>query len=88
MGPTPSSFWRWAALQRSVHGMTCNRWPAPCALQAPCPNCSTENTVYFGDILTIQGNRKENTVPCSNCKAQLTFNANTREVVAADEAAA
>ena len=80
---------RWAAVAPRVHSVTCSRChaavPAP---QAPCPNCSTENTVYFGDILTIQGNRKESTVPCSNCKTQLTFNALSREVVVADEAAA
>ncbi|PRW05866.1 PGR5 chloroplastic [Chlorella sorokiniana] len=57
-------------------------------LKAPCPNCNTENTVYFGDILTIQGNRKENTVPCSNCKTQLRFDARTREVDVVEEAQA
>lgn len=30
------------------------------------------------------GNRKETTVSCSECKMNLTFDANTREVVAAE----
>lgn len=34
------------------------------------------------------GNRKENTVPCSNCKTQLRFDAQTREVEVAEEAKA
>lgn len=29
--------------------------PAVSFAQAPCPNCGTESTVYFGDILTIPG---------------------------------
>lgn len=49
-------------------------------LKAPCPNCNTENTTYFGDILTVTGNRDKNTVDCPGCKAKLTFDALEREV--------
>ncbi|PSC69824.1 PGR5 1A [Micractinium conductrix] len=50
-------------------------------LKAPCPSCGTENTTYFGDILTVAGNRKKNVIACSNCKAQMKFDADRREVV-------
>lgn len=50
-------------------------------LKASCPNCGTENTTYFGDILTVPGPRKKSVVPCSNCKVQLEFNEEQREVV-------
>lgn len=46
-----------------------------------CPNCSTENTTYFGDILTVAGARDETTVPCKECKSQLQFKANDRMLV-------
>lgn len=49
-------------------------------LKAPCPNCGAENTTYFGDILTVAGNRNRNTVECPSCKSKLTFDALTREV--------
>ena len=29
--------------------------PPPFRTQAPCPSCGTENTTYFGDILTVAG---------------------------------
>lgn len=38
--------------------------------------------------LPTAGNRKENTVPCSNCKTQLRFDAQTREVEVVEEAKA
>jgi len=31
-------------------------------LKGPCPNCNTENFTYFGDILTVPGNRGTNAV--------------------------
>lgn len=57
-------------------------------LKAPCPSCGTVNTTYFGDILTVAGNRKTSTIPCSNCKAPMEFNAELREVVGGEVPAA
>ena len=54
-------------------------------LQATCPNCGTEATTYFGDILSITGNRKKNTIQCTQCKANLSFDAVRREVEVVDE---
>jgi hypothetical protein len=54
-------------------------------LKAPCPSCGTDNIAYFGDIFTVSGNREVNTVECSNCKSKLSFNAETRQVVVAEE---
>lgn len=34
----------------------------------PCPNCSYENRVYFGDILGVEGFNKVAEVKCPNCK--------------------
>jgi hypothetical protein len=34
----------------------------------PCPNCSFENRVYFGDILGVEGFDKVAEVKCPNCK--------------------
>lgn len=53
-------------------------------LKARCPSCDTENFTYFGDILTVSGNREKNTIECSNCKAKLVFDADNREVVVAE----
>lgn len=51
-------------------------------LRATCPNCGTESTTYFGDILTVSGNRKTNEVKCANpeCKSTLTFDNTKRSV--------
>jgi hypothetical protein len=57
-------------------------------LRADCPSCGTENMTFFGDILTVAGNRDKNTIECSNCKAKLAFNASSREVVVESEPAA
>ncbi|KAL6777039.1 PGRL1 [Auxenochlorella protothecoides x Auxenochlorella symbiontica] len=50
-------------------------------LVAPCPNCGTTTTTYFGDILTVPGNRKQNDVQCRECKSNITFNAEKRQAV-------
>lgn len=34
----------------------------------PCPNCSYENRVYFGDILGVEGFGEIAEVKCPNCK--------------------
>ena len=31
-------------------------------LRGPCPSCNTQNFTYFGDILTVPGNRGTNAV--------------------------
>lgn len=49
-------------------------------LKAPCPNCGTEAVTYFGDILTVAGNRKTNEIKCSSCQSSLVFDSTTREV--------
>lgn len=49
-------------------------------LQGPCPNCNEENSTYFGDILTVTGNRDKNTVTCTNCKSEMTFLSQKRQV--------
>ena len=49
-------------------------------LQGPCPTCNEDVTTYFGDILTISGNRELNQVVCSNCKSKLDINATKRQV--------
>lgn len=56
-------------------------------LKAPCPNCGTEAVTYFGDILTVPGNRENNTITCSSCKSQLTFDSEKRTVTAVEPAA-
>ena len=43
-------------------------------MQGACPNCNTMASTYFGDILTITGNREKNEITCSECKAKLVFN--------------
>lgn len=50
-------------------------------LRAPCPNCGEVNLTYFGDILTIEGSREQNTVKCSCCSSQLTFDAKQKAVI-------
>ncbi|KAL7539862.1 hypothetical protein ACHAXR_010528 [Thalassiosira sp. AJA248-18] len=37
----------------------------------PCPNCETENRVYFGNILGVEGFGKQASVKCTNCKEQI-----------------
>ncbi|KAI5655590.1 hypothetical protein M9H77_32777 [Catharanthus roseus] len=35
-------------------------------LKGPCPNCGTENTSFFGTILSVSSGGSSNTVKCSN----------------------
>lgn len=57
-------------------------------LKAPCPSCGTENVAYFGDIFTVSGSRKSNTVECTECKSKLRFNNESRQVVVPQEESA
>eukprot|EP00879_Flechtneria_rotunda_P016645 GHRR01017418.1.p1 GENE.GHRR01017418.1~~GHRR01017418.1.p1 ORF type:complete len:244 (-),score=89.63 GHRR01017418.1:1425-2075(-) len=50
-------------------------------LKGPCPNCATDNFTYFGDIFTVSGNKGQNVLECSNCQADLTYDANKRVIV-------
>ncbi|KAJ8526855.1 hypothetical protein K7X08_029332 [Anisodus acutangulus] len=38
-------------------------------LKGPCPNCGTENTSFFGTILSISSGGNTNKVKCTNCVA-------------------
>ena len=50
------------------------------SLQGSCPNCGSSNSTYFGDILTVKGNREKNEVQCGECKAKLQFDSGKRQV--------
>lgn len=50
-------------------------------LKGPCPSCGTQASTYFGDILTVRGNREKNTVTCDNCKAKMDFLAPKRQII-------
>lgn len=43
----------------------------------PCPNCSYENRVYFGDILGVEGFSDIAEVKCPNCKDVFRVQRNT-----------
>lgn len=47
-------------------------------LKGLCPNCGTENTSFFGTILSISSGGTTNTVKCTNCQTPLVFDQDTR----------
>ncbi|KAM7525668.1 hypothetical protein LguiA_015570 [Lonicera macranthoides] len=47
-------------------------------LKGPCPNCGTENSSFFGTILSISSGGSTNNTKCSNCETQLVFDSSTR----------
>ncbi|KAL7111578.1 hypothetical protein ACP275_05G097900 [Erythranthe tilingii] len=47
-------------------------------LVGPCPNCGTENTSFFGTILSISSGGSVNTLKCSNCETPLVYDSKTR----------
>ncbi|KAL6757857.1 hypothetical protein V8C86DRAFT_2614392 [Haematococcus lacustris] len=55
-------------------------------LKAPCPNCGAENFTYFGEVLSVAGNRGQNSTDCVSCGAGLTFDENKRIVVVSETA--
>ncbi|KAJ9506088.1 hypothetical protein QJQ45_002491 [Haematococcus lacustris] len=55
-------------------------------LKAPCPNCGAENFTYFGEVLSVAGNRGQNSSDCVSCGAGLTFDENKRIVVVSETA--
>ncbi|CAA2961726.1 PGR5 1A, chloroplastic [Olea europaea subsp. europaea] len=47
-------------------------------LSGPCPNCGTENTSFFGTILSISSGGSTNNVKCSNCGTEMVYDSSTR----------
>ncbi|KAL1354983.1 hypothetical protein HN51_007016 [Arachis hypogaea] len=47
-------------------------------LKGPCPNCGTENTSFFGTILSISSGDSTNKVKCENCGTALVYDSTTR----------
>ncbi|KAF7828336.1 PGR5-like protein 1A, chloroplastic [Senna tora] len=47
-------------------------------LKGPCPNCGTENTSFFGTILSISNGGSTNTLKCSNCGTEMVFDSSSR----------
>lgn len=56
-------------------------------LKANCPNCGEPNvTSYFGEIMSVAGNRDKSTVKCPCCESVLEFDAVKRAVLVAESA--
>nr|GMD98770.1 PGR5-like protein 1A, chloroplastic [Ipomoea batatas] len=47
-------------------------------LKGPCPNCGTENTSFFGTILSVSSGGSSNTVKCTNCGTDMVYDSSTR----------
>lgn len=47
-------------------------------LKGPCPNCGTENTSFFGTILSVSSGGKSNKVKCTNCGTEMVYDSATR----------
>lgn len=47
--------------------------PDPLILKGKCPSCSSEQSVYFGNIATVDGWTDMAEVNCSNCGSKLTL---------------
>ncbi|CAA7018576.1 unnamed protein product [Microthlaspi erraticum] len=47
-------------------------------LKGPCPNCGTENTSFFGTILSITNDGTTNNVKCSGCGTEMVYDASSR----------
>ncbi|KAJ8767649.1 hypothetical protein K2173_018207 [Erythroxylum novogranatense] len=47
-------------------------------LKGPCPNCGTENTSFFGTILSISSGGSTNNVKCTNCGTEMIYDSGTR----------
>ncbi|XP_029127662.1 PGR5-like protein 1A, chloroplastic [Cajanus cajan] len=47
-------------------------------LKGPCPNCGTENTSFFGTILSISSGNSTNNVKCENCETKMVYDSKTR----------
>lgn len=49
-------------------------------LKGPCPSCGATNVSFFGSILGIQTDGKENAVKCESCGSNLSFKLDTRHI--------
>ncbi|XP_031099144.1 PGR5-like protein 1A, chloroplastic [Ipomoea triloba] len=47
-------------------------------VKGPCPNCGTENTSFFGTILSVSSGGTTNNIKCSNCETQMIYDSKTR----------
>lgn len=47
-------------------------------LYGPCPSCETENRVYFGGILGVEGFTDVAEIKCTKCKETITVQRNTK----------
>ncbi|KAL3943839.1 MAG: hypothetical protein SGBAC_002090 [Bacillariaceae sp.] len=47
-------------------------------LYGPCPSCETENRVYFGEILGVEGFSDVAEIKCTKCKEVITVQRNTK----------
>ncbi|PHU08547.1 PGR5-like protein 1B, chloroplastic [Capsicum chinense] len=47
-------------------------------LKGPCPNCGTENTSFFGTILSVSNGGSSNNVKCSGCGTDMIYDSETR----------
>ncbi|KAG8382319.1 hypothetical protein BUALT_Bualt05G0065100 [Buddleja alternifolia] len=47
-------------------------------LVGPCPNCGTENTSFFGTILSVASGGSINTIKCSNCATEMVYDSKSR----------
>ncbi|CAJ1966939.1 unnamed protein product [Cylindrotheca closterium] len=47
-------------------------------LYGPCPSCETENRVYFGGILGVEGFTDTAEIKCTKCKEVITVQRNTK----------
>ncbi len=52
----------------------------PLILKAPCPNCGAPTQSFFGEILTVAGNKAGAEVACGACGSKLQFDRAAREV--------
>jgi len=52
----------------------------PMVSSGPCPSCGVDNTVFFGDVLGVEGDMEESSVTCKNCKCSLTIKRATLRV--------
>ncbi|CAI8589229.1 unnamed protein product [Vicia faba] len=53
-------------------------------LKGPCPNCGTENTSFFGTILSISSGDSTNKVKCENCATVMVYDSTTRLITLAE----
>eukprot|EP00798_Chlamydomonas_sp_ICE-L_P003887 gene3887-13953_t len=53
-------------------------------LKGNCPNCGEANFSFFGDVMTVPGNRGLNVCDCPKCNASLSFDENKRIIVVSE----